>query len=118
MFDIGGVRQQLFANGRSVINQYLRYRQTASPLSVPSAQPRFAWQAIDATVAELLAANVPLKDGEHFTRARKRIRAALIADGVAGDIETLVANRCRRLAINVSGRTKPIGRARGLAFGF
>ena len=32
-----------------------------------------------------------MKTGEHFTRARKRIRAGLIADGVAGRIEGLVA---------------------------
>ncbi len=36
-------------------------------------------------------ARVELKDGEHFTRTRKRIRAALIEDGVAGRIEALVA---------------------------
>lgn len=41
--------------------------------------------------AEKAAAAVTLKDGEHFTRSRKRIRQALIADGVAGEIEALVA---------------------------
>lgn len=32
-----------------------------------------------------------LKEGEHFTRTRRRIRQALIADGVAGRIEAMVA---------------------------
>jgi hypothetical protein len=41
--------------------------------------------------AEQLAALVELKPGEHFTRTRKRIRSALIEDGIAGKIETLVA---------------------------
>jgi len=40
--------------------------------------------------AEAAAALVVLKDGEKFQRARKRVRDALIADGVAGDIEKLV----------------------------
>ena len=34
---------------------------------------------------------VELKEGEHFTRTRKRIRQALIANGVALEIEALVA---------------------------
>ena len=41
--------------------------------------------------AEKIAALVEAKAGEHFTRTRKRIRAALIADGIAGKIETLVS---------------------------
>lgn len=41
--------------------------------------------------AEARAATVPLKDGEHFTRTRKRIRETLIVEGIAGRIETLVA---------------------------
>jgi hypothetical protein len=41
--------------------------------------------------AEKLAALVEIKDGEHFTRTRKRIRQALIANGIAGKIEALVA---------------------------
>lgn len=40
--------------------------------------------------AERIAAKVELKRGEHFTRTRKRIRLALIANGVAGEIEALV----------------------------
>ena len=44
-----------------------------------------------AAKAEKLAALVELKDGEHFTRTRKRIRQALIANGIAGKIEALVA---------------------------
>lgn len=41
--------------------------------------------------AEKLAATVEIKEGEHFTRTRKRIRAALIDHGIAGKIETMVA---------------------------
>lgn len=41
--------------------------------------------------AETLAKKVELKDGEHFTRTRRRIRQALIDHGVAGRIEALVA---------------------------
>lgn len=40
--------------------------------------------------AERVAALVELKDGEKFQRARKRIRDALIEDGIAQDIEKLV----------------------------
>ena len=40
--------------------------------------------------AEKVAALVPLKEGEHFTRARKRIRDALRADGVAAESDKLV----------------------------
>ena len=40
--------------------------------------------------AEALAANVELKAGERFQRARKRIRDALAEDGIGGDIEKLV----------------------------
>lgn len=41
-------------------------------------------------IAEENAALVILKEGEKFQRARKRVRDALIADGIAGDIEKLV----------------------------
>jgi len=41
--------------------------------------------------AETVAARVELKENEHFTRTRKRIRQALIGDGVAPRIEALVA---------------------------
>lgn len=44
-----------------------------------------------AAKSEKLAAKVELKAGEHFTRTRKRIRQALIAHGVALEIEALVA---------------------------
>jgi N-6 DNA Methylase len=44
-----------------------------------------------AAKAEKLAAQVELKEGEHFPRTRKRIRQALIANGVAIEIEKLVA---------------------------
>jgi len=40
--------------------------------------------------AESVAASVRLRDGEHFTRARRRIRDALAADGVAAEIDRLV----------------------------
>jgi hypothetical protein len=40
--------------------------------------------------AEKVAAIVALEEGEHFTRARKRIRDALRADGVADEIDELV----------------------------
>jgi hypothetical protein len=40
--------------------------------------------------AEKVAAIVPLKEGEHFTRARKRIRDALRTEGVADEINKLV----------------------------
>ena len=40
--------------------------------------------------AEKIAAAVPLKEGEHFTRFRKRVRDALSDDGVADEIDELV----------------------------
>ncbi len=40
--------------------------------------------------AETTAAGVELVEGEKFQRARKRVRDALIADGIATDIEKLV----------------------------
>jgi SAM-dependent methyltransferase len=46
--------------------------------------------AVVAERAEKVAAAVPLKEGEHFTRARKRIRDALRADGVADELDKLV----------------------------
>ena len=63
-------------------------------LPIPLFNPRLAGHrklAETAARAEAVAAAVPLKAGEHFTRTRRRIRAALIADGVAGEIERLVA---------------------------
>ncbi len=47
--------------------------------------------AAAAARAEKVAAAVELKPGEHFTRARARIRRALIDHGVAGRIEAMVA---------------------------
>jgi hypothetical protein len=41
--------------------------------------------------AEALAAKVELKEAEHFTRTRARIRKALIDHGIAGKIEAMVA---------------------------
>jgi hypothetical protein len=46
--------------------------------------------AAAAARAERVAAAVPLREAEHFTRTRKRIRDALRADGVAGEIDGLV----------------------------
>jgi SAM-dependent methyltransferase len=43
-----------------------------------------------ARCAERVAAAVPLREGEHFVRARQRIRAALREDGVAQEIDRLV----------------------------
>jgi hypothetical protein len=40
--------------------------------------------------AETVAANVELKEGEKFQRARKRVRDALAEDGIGGEIEKLV----------------------------
>jgi len=56
-----------------------------------AANPLHAKIAKAAAKSEKLAAKVELKEGEHFTRTRKRIRQALIANGVALEIEALVA---------------------------
>ena len=40
--------------------------------------------------AEAVAAAVPLTDAQHFTAKRRAIRAALVEDGVAAEIEALV----------------------------
>ena len=56
-----------------------------------SSKPLHGNLAALAQQSESLAAAVSLKQGEHFTRARKRIREALIADGIAGRIESMVA---------------------------
>ena len=53
--------------------------------------PQHIALAREARRAETLAAKVELKEGEHFTSSRKRIRAALIASGIAPVIEALVA---------------------------
>lgn len=46
--------------------------------------------AVAGAVAEAAAAMVELKEGEKFQRARKRVRDALIEDGIAVEIEKLV----------------------------
>lgn len=46
--------------------------------------------AAAAARAEAIAAAVPLAEGAHFTAKRRAIRAALVADGVAAEIEALV----------------------------
>ncbi len=40
--------------------------------------------------AEAIAAAVPLSDTQHFTAKRRAIRAALVEDGIAAEIEALV----------------------------
>lgn len=45
--------------------------------------------------AQQVAAAVQLKDGMHFIRARQRIRAALLEDGIAQEIDELVAERLK-----------------------
>ena len=62
-----------------------------------------------AAKAERLAAQVELKEGEHFTRTRKRIRQALIANGIAARIETMVAELIgvAPSAINVGDADEP-----------
>lgn len=47
--------------------------------------------AAAAESAERIAAAVPLTAGMHFVAARKRVREALVEDGIAGHIEALVA---------------------------
>jgi hypothetical protein len=62
-------------------------------LPIPIFNPKEALHrrlAAAAERAETLAAQVELKDGEHFTRTRNRIRKALIENGIAGEIDKLV----------------------------
>jgi hypothetical protein len=47
----------------------------------------------------LLSAVVEIKEGEHFTRTRRRIRNALSADGIAGHIDKLVTEILDRKAV-------------------
>ena len=46
--------------------------------------------AAAAARAEAVAATVELTDAQHFTAKRRAIRAALAADGIAAEMETLV----------------------------
>ena len=69
-------------------------REAVFNLPIPLYDPKVALHrklAAAAERAEALAALVELKEGEHFTRTRKRIRAALVANGIAGKIEKLVS---------------------------
>ncbi len=62
-------------------------------LPIPSfdpADPLHQALAAEAARAEQVAAQAPLKDGEHFVRARQRVRQALSENSVAQDIERLV----------------------------
>lgn len=61
------------------------------PLFVP-ANPLHAALADAAEQAERIAAEVSLREGEHFTRARRRIREALAEAGIAPEIDRLVAD--------------------------
>jgi len=54
------------------------------------AEPLHRDLAAAATHAETIAAAVPLIDTQHFTAKRRAIRAALVADGVAAEMEALV----------------------------
>jgi hypothetical protein len=45
--------------------------------------------------AERVAAQVELREREHFVRARQRIREALREDGVAAEIDRLVGELVR-----------------------
>lgn len=54
------------------------------------AEPLHRDLAAAAARAEAIAATVPLAAGAHFTAHRRTIRAALLADGVAAEIEALV----------------------------
>jgi hypothetical protein len=61
-------------------------------LPIPKFEPKTALHVELAKVAkeaEKIAEGVPLKPGEHFTRARKRIRDALTEAGVAERIDAL-----------------------------
>jgi SAM-dependent methyltransferase len=63
-------------------------------LPIPKFDPKAALHlelAKAAQEAEKIANSVPLKSGEHFTRARKRIREALTEAGVAERIDALTA---------------------------
>jgi len=62
-------------------------------LPIPKFDPKVAVHrnlAAAARRAEAVAAQVPLKDGMHFIRARALIRKALAEDGVSGRIDKLV----------------------------
>ena len=62
-------------------------------LPIPQFDPKLELHrhlAAAAEHAENVAAAVPLKEGEHFTQTRRRIRDALRTDGVSGEIDELV----------------------------
>ena len=68
------------------------FEETGLDLPIPSPDERndLHKELADAAArAEVVAAAVPLPDG-HFTTKRRAIRAALAADGIAQEIETLV----------------------------
>ncbi len=54
------------------------------------AEPLHRDLAAAALRAEAVAALVPLTETQHFTAKRRAIRAALVEDGVAAEIEALV----------------------------
>ena len=62
-------------------------------LPIPQFDPKLKLHndlASAAEHAEKIAAAVPLKEGEHFTRTRRRIRDAVRANGIADEIDKLV----------------------------
>ena len=57
-----------------------------------AADPIHAALAAAGSRAEAVAATAPLKEGAYFVTARRQIREALAEDGVAGEINGLVAD--------------------------
>lgn len=51
--------------------------------------------------AEKVAAGAELTEGIGFQKARRLVREALVADGVAGDIEELVSDLLAPVALGV-----------------
>ena len=63
--------------------------------------------AAEAARAEKVAAAVALPEAAHFTRQRRAIRDALIANGVAGRIDTLVAQLLDRPTPTIAPTPNP-----------
>ena len=83
--------EHLQSRGQWGARHFDRYMLT---LPIPRFDPQTALHlelAAEATHAEEVAAAVELREGMHFVQARRAIRAALAADGVAGRIDGLVA---------------------------
>jgi hypothetical protein len=70
------------------------FDKVAFNLPIPPFDPNSALHcdlAAAAERAETVAAQVEIREAEHFTRTRRRIREALRDDGVAARIDQLVA---------------------------